>query len=113
MPKIGEPVLTSDVQEFFENADINVPESEAMPKLWEPEAPALEITNEESLVSLKHPRIKTLNCYWEAGWENALEGSWLRESVAKKLYRIAEGLPDRWGLGVFDAWRPLALQSEL
>ena len=113
MPKIGEPVLTSDVQKFFENTIIDVPESEAMPEFWEPEAPTLKTTDEEPLVSLKHSRIKTLNCYWEAGWKNALEGSWLRESVAEKLYCIAEGLPERWGLGIFDAWRPLALQSEL
>ena len=113
MPKIGEPVLTSDVQKFFENTVIDLPESEAMPEFWEPEAPILKITDEEPLVSLKHSRIKTLNCLWEAGWKNALEGSWLRESVAEKLYCIAEGLPERWGLGIFDAWRPLALQSEL
>ena len=42
MPKIGEPVLTSDVQKFFENTIIDVPESEAMPEFWEPEAPTLK-----------------------------------------------------------------------
>ena len=36
MPKIGEPVLTSDVERFFEHTDIDIPESEAIPELWEP-----------------------------------------------------------------------------
>ena len=113
MRKIGEPVLTLEAERFFENVDIDIPESEAMPELWESEALALKIFDDEPLVELNHSRIKTLNCYWKAGWENALEGSWLRKSVAEKLYCIAEGLPERWGLGIFDAWRPLALQSEL
>jgi len=111
--KIGEPVLTADVQNFFENVNIHIPESEALPELRESEASALEIFDDEPLVELKHPLVKTLNCYWEAGWENALAGCWIRKSVAEKLYDITEELPERWGLAIFDAWRPLALQNEL
>ena len=111
MQKIGEPVLTADVQNFFENVNINIPESEALPELRESEASALEIFDDEPLVELKHPLVKTLNCYWEAGWENALAGCWIRKSVAEKLYDITEELPERWGLAIFDAWRPLALQN--
>ena len=48
MPKIGEPVLTSDVQKFFENTVIDLPESEAMPEFWEPEAPTLKTTEFEA-----------------------------------------------------------------
>ena len=43
MQKIGEPVLTTDVQKFFENVNINIPESEAIPELQEPKASDLEI----------------------------------------------------------------------
>lgn len=111
--KIGEPVLTTDVQKFFKNLNIDIPQSEAIPELWEPEASALEIFDDEPLIELKHPHVKTLNCYWEAGWENSFKTSWLRESVAEKLYCITEELPERWGLAIFDAWRPLALQNEL
>ena len=63
MQKIGEPVLTNDVQNFFENVNINIPESEALPELRESEASALEIFDDEPLVELKHPLVKTLNCY--------------------------------------------------
>ena len=91
MQKIGEPVLTADVQNFFENVNINIPESEALPELRESEASALEIFDDEPLVELKHPLVKTLNCYWEAGWENALAGCWIRKSVAEKLYDLKGG----------------------
>ena len=113
MPKIGEPVLTIPVDEFLEGVEIDIPESQAIPQLSESELPCLDDFDYEPLVSLNHPRIKTLKCYWKAGWENALDDCWIRESVAEKLYVIAEELPDRWGLGIFDAWRPLALQNEL
>ncbi len=113
MPKIGEPVLTIPTDEFLERVKIDIPESQTIPELSESELPRLDDFDDEALVALQHPRIRTLKCYWEAGWENALDGCWIRESVAKKLYAIAEELPDRWGLGIFDAWRPLALQNEL
>tara|TARA_Y100000590_G_scaffold244276_1_gene274533 strand:- start:170 stop:871 length:702 start_codon:yes stop_codon:yes gene_type:complete len=113
MPKIGEPVLTIPTDEFLERVKIDIPESQTIPELSESELPRLDDFDDEPLVALQHPRIRTLKCYWEAGWENALDGCWIRESVAKKLYAIAEELPDRWGLGIFDAWRPLALQNEL
>ena len=63
MQKIGEPVLTTDVQKFFKNLNIDIPQSEAIPELWEPEASALEIFDDEPLIELKHPHVKTLNCY--------------------------------------------------
>ncbi|MED5276818.1 MAG: hypothetical protein VX476_02755 [Actinomycetota bacterium] len=113
MPKIGEPVLTISTYEFLKKVKMDIPESQPMPKFFEPKLPDLDIFDDEPLVALQHPRIRTLKCYWEAGWKNALDGCWIRESVAKKLYAIAEELPDRWGLGIFDAWRPLALQNEL
>ena len=30
-----------------------------------------------------------------------------------RLGAVADVLPDRWGLAIFDAWRPLELQAEL
>ena len=113
MPKIGQPVLTLSASDVFKNANLDIPRSPELPKLCEPETTDLEIFDTETLLEVRHPRIKTLNCYLESGWKNALEGCWLRESVAEKLYYIAEELPEKWGLGIFDAWRPLALQNEL
>tara|TARA_B100000686_G_C16614907_1_gene875874 strand:+ start:399 stop:1106 length:708 start_codon:yes stop_codon:yes gene_type:complete len=113
MSKIGEPILTSQADEFLQNVSVGIPNSSAIPKLWEPENPVLEIFDDERLVELKHSRITNLNSYWLSGWKNAVKGCWLRDSVAKKLYEIANELPERWGLGIFDAWRPLALQNEL
>ncbi len=113
VPKIGEPVLTISTDEFLKRVEIDIPESQPMPEFLEPKLPDLDIFDDEPLVALQHPRIRTLKCYWEAGWKNALDGCWIRESVAKKLYAIAEELPERWGLGIFDAWRPLSLQNEL
>ena len=68
---------------------------------------------DEPLVALVHPRITTVEAYRGAGWATALPGTWVRESVLTRLATVAEGLPEPWGLHVFDAWRPLTLQAEL
>ena len=65
------------------------------------------------MVEVSHGRILLLQNYQRAGWVHAREGCWLRRSVADLLTGVADNLPERWGLAVFDAWRPLELQVEL
>ena len=51
--------------------------------------------------------------YFHAGWNHAQPGTWIRIEAMRRLGLVADGLPARFGLAVFDAWRPLALQAEL
>lgn len=67
----------------------------------------------EPLELLTGARITSTEAYRDAGWSAALAGTRARQSVVFKVQRVAQLLPDRFGLHVFDAWRPLALQSEL
>ncbi len=69
--------------------------------------------DDEPLVPLEHRRIRTLGCYFHEGWAEAIPGTFARSGVAERLGRVADGLPDGFGLAVFDAWRPLPLQAEL
>jgi len=64
-------------------------------------------------VPVAHRRIRILSNYWHAGWEHAVPSTWLRAEAMDRLGRAADHLPERLGLAVFDAWRPLPLQAEL
>jgi D-alanyl-D-alanine dipeptidase len=68
---------------------------------------------DEPMVPVAHERIAVLENYRKAGWEQARAGTWLRRGAFDRLVRVAEALPERWGICVFDAWRPLGLQEEL
>lgn len=68
---------------------------------------------DEPLVPIDHPRIVGLPAYLAAGWEHARPELVVRRGVLARLAAAAESLPATFGLCVFDAWRPLALQTEL
>jgi D-alanyl-D-alanine dipeptidase len=68
---------------------------------------------DEPLVAIEHRRIRNLHAYWHAGWYHARPVSLLRAEAMRRLSAVVEPMPDRFGLAVFDAWRPLALQVEL
>lgn len=90
------------------------PDQRPLPDLIEPEPmPRIEHPSEEPMVPVRHPRVTVLEIYRQAGWANVEPGTWLRASALDRLGRAADELPDRWGLCVFDAWRPLRLQAEL
>lgn len=90
------------------------PAQQPMPELIEPATfPRVTHPVDEPFVEIAHPRIAALGNYHKAGWLNARAGTWLRRSALERLMVAAEGLPERWGLCVFDAWRPLPLQAEL
>jgi D-alanyl-D-alanine dipeptidase len=113
MPRFDEPCLTHPATEVVAAAGIDVPERPPIPLLIEPDLPSVTDPVDEPLVSVDHPRIRPLGNYLAAGWTNARPGCWLRSGAFERLVTAAESLPDRWGLAIFDAWRPLPLQAEL
>lgn len=87
-----------------------------MPELLDPvTAPFVADAPEdaEPLVEIDHRRIRILSNYWHAGWSQAGRRMSLRSGAAQAFGRAADSLPDRFGLAVFDAYRPLVLQAEL
>jgi D-alanyl-D-alanine dipeptidase len=54
-----------------------------------------------------------LGAYRNEGWPHTVQGAHLRASVVARVARVAGALPEPFGLAVFDAWRPLALQAAL
>jgi D-alanyl-D-alanine dipeptidase len=91
--------------------------TEALPELVEPaELPVVPVPaarDGEVMVRVRHRRIRVLAPYWHAGWEHASPDAFLRAGAAERLERVAESLPEGFGLAVLDAWRPLALQAEI
>lgn len=85
----------------------------ALPALVDPTPSPVSDPDPEPLVPLAHRRIRVLSNYWHAGWDASLPATWLRAEAADRLGHVADNLPARLGLAVFDAWRPLALQAEL
>jgi zinc D-Ala-D-Ala dipeptidase len=85
-----------------------------LPDLIEPASkPPVLVTIDEPLVPVEHRRVRVLGNYWHAGWEHAVAGAWLRSGAMERLAAVADALPSGFGLAVFDAWRPLALQAVL
>ena len=46
-----------------------------------------------------------INCYFGAGWAGTSPTTWLRLGVVHRLIELASGLPDGFGLAIFDGWR--------
>jgi D-alanyl-D-alanine dipeptidase len=67
----------------------------------------------ESLLDLAGSGLLVLHSYRRAGLRGAVDRQYLRGGALARLVRAAESLPRGFGLAVFDAWRPLALQREL
>lgn len=88
-----------------------------LPELIEPaEMPLVKVPAErdcEPLVPIAHPNILVLGSYCYAGWVHARPEAFVRAGVLDRLMRVAENLPEGFGLAVLDAWRPLALQAAL
>ena len=77
-----------------------------------PPAPLVTDTD-EPLVRPEHRGIRLLAPYFHEGWRHARPDTWIRAGVAERLGTVADALPHGFGLAIFDAWRPLALQAEL
>jgi zinc D-Ala-D-Ala dipeptidase len=113
-PRFDRPVFTSPAAVVVDDLAIRIEEQAPLPVLIEPAllAPVTRPSS-EPLVPVQHRRIRTLSNYWHAGWQHALPVTLLRSGAFERLAAAADGLPDRFGLAVFDAWRPLTLQAEL
>jgi len=112
-PQVGEPTYTRAATAVFPGGVPDLVDGGPLPALRDPDGPPVTSPIVEPLVPVEHRRIRVLANYWHAGWSTAVPSTWLRASVFARLAAVADALPARWGLAVFDAWRPLALQREL
>lgn len=113
-PRFDLPISTTSATQVLTDLDVRLPQMPPIPGLIEPEdAPPVLGPSLEALVVVAHRRIRTLSNYWHAGWQCARPDTLLRSGTFDRLAAVAEALPDRFGLAVFDGWRPLALQAEL
>lgn len=71
--------------------------------------------NHEKLVSLNplSNRMIVRPYYYAMSIPTAIDGAYVRQSVAERLVKAAERLPSDLKLVVFDAWRPLSVQQHL
>ena len=107
------PCYTVPAEDAVIRAGFHPDPQAPLPSMLDPEYPPVTSPSSEPLVPLQHRRIRLLSNYWHAGWDNALPATWLRADALDRLAFAADRLPERLGLAVFDAWRPLALQAEL
>ncbi len=107
------PCYTVDAESACASQHFHPPVGSPLPELIDPTAPAVTDPDPEPLVPVAHRRIRVLSNYWHAGWDAAIPTTWLRAEAFDRLGHVAEHLPSRLGLAVFDAWRPLELQAEL
>jgi zinc D-Ala-D-Ala dipeptidase len=112
-PSFDTPTFTVACSQVFQSELPGIDAPRALPRLTDSEGSEVEKPVDEPLVRVEHRRIRTLANYWHGGWDHAIPVTWLRVGVADRLYTVADALPARWGLAVFDGWRPLALQREL
>src|SRR4051794_18829865 len=75
--------------------------------------PVTDPVTGDPLVSAGGPGIRILGAYRAEGWPHTVEGAYLRRSIVDRIGQVAASLPDPFGLAIFDAWRPLALQAAL
>jgi D-alanyl-D-alanine dipeptidase len=114
VPSFLQPHLTVGVERATGAVPRPGDAERALPTLVDPSPmPIVTEPSDEPLVVLRHPRISAVEAYRQAGWSGAVAGTWVRASVAERLGAVVDGLPEPWGLHVFDAWRPLGLQAEL
>jgi D-alanyl-D-alanine dipeptidase len=107
------PCYTEPADAAVAAAGFAVEPGERLPAFADPTYPPVIHPDPEPLVPLAHRRIRVLSNYWHAGWAHAVPTTWLRAEAMERLGHAANALPDRLGLAVFDAWRPLSLQAEL
>ena len=114
MPRFDHPTLTRPASEVCAELRGFPPDQAPLPSLFEPTyTPLVTAAVSEPLVAVEHPRIAALENYRLGGWAHAIDGCWLRRSAFERLSHAVESLPARWGMCVFDAWRPLELQAAL
>lgn len=112
-PRFDYPLLSRPAAVVVAEAGVAIADERPLPYLIEPALPLVTDPVDEPMVPVAHPRIRVLGNYWHAGWVHARPDCWLRADAMDRLVAVVDGLSERWGLAVYDAWRPLALQAEL
>jgi D-alanyl-D-alanine dipeptidase len=93
---------------------VGPPRLPSLPELGEPAIlPLVTTTTDEPLVPVTGSRVLDLAAYHVVGWEGAPPVSHGRAGAVDRLHAAAAMLPERYGLAVFDGWRPMALQARL
>lgn len=114
VPNFGQQHLSADPSCIEVDWSVILGSPSPLPRLSEPATmPVVSNPVSENLVMIDHPRVSTVEAYRLAGWSGAIHGLWLRNGAVKRLGRVADRLGPRFGLHIFDAWRPLRLQAEL
>lgn len=94
--------------------DVAVPCQPALSALRSPTPVTRRASVDEPFVPVAAAeRVYDLAAYHLAGWEEAVPTSVLRHSAQRRLAMAAAALPAGFGIGVFDGWRPPALQGAL
>lgn len=94
--------------------DVPAVQTVALPAIVEPTLmPVVVDPLDEPCVPVVGDRVVDLAAYFSVGWPGAVPACWARRTVVERLAAAAAGLPDGFGLAVFDAWRPLSLQQEI
>lgn len=97
------------------------PDVPALPELLDADAEgaaelptvATDAVVDEPLVPLALDRVTYVDVYRRHDFPHTAAGPYLRRSVAHRLADVADGLPEPFGLAIFDAWRDPALQQYL
>jgi D-alanyl-D-alanine dipeptidase len=118
VPRFDVPRTTEQVSDVLAKlhvtlTELGIEEQPPLPDLADPEKPPVTAPSDEPLAPVVHRRIRVLSNYFHAGWEHASIGMQLRQGALQRLAAVADALPPRLGLAVFDAYRPLPLQAEL
>lgn len=113
MPRFDLPDYLTPIEDVLPDRGDALVDQRPLPRLHEPTGRTVDQPRDEPLVPVAHRRIRLLCNYWHAGWDHARPDTMLRSGVVQRLVQAVESLPPRWGFAIFDAWRPLSLQTEL
>lgn len=84
-----------------------------VPRAEMAELPDSPVDVSHDLVPVAHPRIRVMGAYFHEAWPYAVPGAWVRPAVMQRLEVALHGLPDDFGLAIWDAWRDPRLQAVL
>lgn len=89
----------------------------AIPELKFPKPEEVAIApNLERLISLEELETGKIVCepvYFNNGVEGAVDTCYFREGVGNMLLKAVDLLPEKYGLKIYDAWRPYEVQRSL
>ena len=98
------------------NAEMISFKSQKIPYLPFPEGAAGSAFTCEKLVDIKkyfNGSVQVEPVYYNEGYNGAIDTCFVRETVAKKLQKAIELLPEGLAFRVYDAWRPVCVQEDL